>query len=177
VSRREAADITPSRAYADFPVQGQDAQVKPFDRPEDIKVDCSLLGLLTFSSVTHRKIAQRLSFDQVKPLTMTSSIPTSPFNDERPFTVARLQTFSFQKLVNRGAEEQAKLLAAGERDGFFYLDLTEPESKGLWNDYEAVLSVMASWFDQPLDAKTPFAYGSDVQGYDIRCPSYEEDRQ
>jgi hypothetical protein len=105
---------------------------------------------------------------------MISSIPPSPFNDERPFTVAQLQTFSFQKLVNRDAEEQAKLLAAGERDGFFCLDLTEPESKGLWNDYNAVLSVMVSWFGQPLDAKTPFAYGSDVQGYDIHCTTDED---
>lgn len=95
---------------------------------------------------------------------MSSTILPSPFPDERPFAVAQLQTFSFQKLLNKDPNEIARLLTAGEKDGFFYLDLTSPESRGLWEDYQAVLSIMALFFDEPLEEKCQFAYGSDVQG-------------
>jgi hypothetical protein len=95
---------------------------------------------------------------------MASTILPSPFPDDRPFTTADLQTFSTVKLLNKDPEELARLLLAGEKDGFFYLDLTAPESRGLWDDYHGVLSVMKGFFDLPLDQKTPFAYGSDVQG-------------
>ncbi|KUI70439.1 Naringenin,2-oxoglutarate 3-dioxygenase [Cytospora mali] len=96
---------------------------------------------------------------------MSSKILPGPFPDQRPFSVAQLQAFSFQKLLSQDADEIARLLAAGETDGFFYLDLTAPESRGLWDDYQKVLSIMAAFFDQPLGEKLPFAYGSDVQGY------------
>ncbi|CRG89333.1 hypothetical protein PISL3812_06369 [Talaromyces islandicus] len=96
---------------------------------------------------------------------MSSSILPSPYDDERPFPIAQLQTFSLQKLLSKDAAEVSRLLAAGEKDGFFYLDLTRPESLGLWEDYKGVLSTMASFFDQPVEEKLPFAYGSDVQGY------------
>lgn len=95
---------------------------------------------------------------------MASTILPSPYADERPFSVAQLQTFSFQKLSNKDPAEVARLLAAGERDGFFYLDLTAPGSQGLWDDYQGVLSTMKSFFEQPLEEKRQFAYGSDVQG-------------
>ncbi|ROV93396.1 hypothetical protein VMCG_08396 [Cytospora schulzeri] len=96
---------------------------------------------------------------------MSSPILPSPFSDQRPFSVAQLQTFSFQKLLSQDADELARLLEAGETDGFFYLDLTAPQSRGLWDDYQKVLSTMAAFFDQPIEEKLPFAYGSDVQGY------------
>lgn len=95
---------------------------------------------------------------------MSSTIPSSPFPDQRHFTVAQLQTFSFQKLLAKDAQEVSRLLQAGEKDGFFYLDLTTSESKGIWDDYKGVLSVMEAWFAQPPEEKTPFAYGSDTQG-------------
>ncbi|KAK2759177.1 hypothetical protein FQN54_003277 [Arachnomyces sp. PD_36] len=96
---------------------------------------------------------------------MSSTILPSPFPDERPFIVAQLQTFSFKKLLNKDPEEAARLLAAGEKDGFFYLDLTAPESQGLWEDYHGVLATMKEFFNEPLEQKLPFAYGSDTQGY------------
>ena len=95
---------------------------------------------------------------------MSSEILPSPFPDERPFQVAPLQTFSFEKLAQRDSNEIARLLVAGETDGFFYLDLTSPASMGLWEDYKNVLAVMKSFFDLPVEEKLPFAYGSDVQG-------------
>lgn len=95
---------------------------------------------------------------------MASTILPSPFPDDRPFTTADLQTFSLVKLLSKDPEEVSRLLLAGERDGFFYLDLTAPESRGLWDDYHGVLAVMKKFFDLPLEQKTPFAYGSDVQG-------------
>lgn len=95
---------------------------------------------------------------------MASPILPSPFPDDRPFITADLQTFSFVKLLNKDPEEIARLLEAGKVDGFFYLDLTAHESRGLWDDYYSVLAVMKGFFNQPLDEKVPFAYGSDVQG-------------
>lgn len=94
----------------------------------------------------------------------------SPYADKRVFAVAQLRTISFAKLIARDAQEQSKLLAAAEQDGFWYLGLTDPESKGLWNDYINVLKVMGIWFDQPVESKVPFAYGSDTQGYCIFPP-------
>lgn len=96
---------------------------------------------------------------------MPSNVYSSPLKEGKPFTCAQLRTISFDRLTKRDARELSKLLAAGEEDGFFYLDLTSPASKGLYEDYEDVLSIMATWFEQPLAAKTRFAYGSDVQGY------------
>lgn len=99
---------------------------------------------------------------------MSSTILPSPFPDDRPFVTADLQTFSLVKLLNKDPEEISRLLRAGEKDGFFYLDLTAPESRGLWDDYHGVLAVMKRFFDLPLEEKTPFAYGSDVQGLVFR---------
>ena len=95
---------------------------------------------------------------------MPSRVYDSPLKDGKPFVCAQLRTMSFEKLMARDAQELAKLLAAGEEDGFFYLDLTSPESKGLYEDYKGVLSVMAAWFEQPVEDKRKFAYGSDTQG-------------
>lgn len=95
---------------------------------------------------------------------MTSSIAPSPFHNDQPFVTAALRTISYQKLVHGDAVEQAKLFDCGEKDGFFYLDLTEPESKGLWADYQSVLTIMGEFFDQPMEKKLPFAYDSDIQG-------------
>lgn len=90
---------------------------------------------------------------------------TSPYAEDREFAVAQLRTISFARLIARDAEEQAKLLSAAEQDGFWYLDLNESESNGLWDDYAAVLKVMGMWFNQPIENKVTFAYGSDTQGY------------
>lgn len=95
---------------------------------------------------------------------MEQAIAPSPFKDDQSFVTAALRTISYQKLVNGDTAEQNKLLDCGERGGSFYLDLTQPESQGLWEDYENVLGVMAEFFDQPIHKKLPFAYGSDVQG-------------
>lgn len=96
---------------------------------------------------------------------MDHKIASSPFNNDQPFTTAELRTISYKKLVAKDPAEQAKLLDCGEKDGFFYLDLLEPESEGLWNDYKSVLAVMSEFFEQPVESKLPYAYGSDVQGY------------
>lgn len=95
---------------------------------------------------------------------MLASPSASPFRDDRPFVCADLSVISFAKLVSRDAAELKKLLSAGEKEGFFYLDLTSAESRGLFDDYKGVLSVMAAWFEQPLEVKKAFAYGSDTQG-------------
>ncbi len=98
---------------------------------------------------------------------MPTTTYLSPVKGDKSFTCADLPTISFDKLVDREPQELAKLLAAGEKEGFFYLDLTEPESKGLYDDYESILSVMKTWFDLPLEEKVKYAYGSDTQGYEV----------
>ena len=102
---------------------------------------------------------------------MEQSIPLSPYDDGQPFITAAIRTVSYQKLVQLDAAEQAKLLECGQNDGFFYLDLTQPESEGLWDDYKQVLAAMAEFFDQPEAKKLSYAYGSDVQGYVAICAS------
>lgn len=97
---------------------------------------------------------------------MHSTIFDSPFKDSTtPFNCAVIQTVAFDKLVRRDATELARLLAACEQEGFFYLDLTSPESKSLYDDYKSVLSVMKEWFNESPEEKAKFAYGSDIHGY------------
>ncbi|THZ96432.1 putative 2OG-Fe(II) oxygenase family oxidoreductase [Aureobasidium pullulans] len=95
---------------------------------------------------------------------MPHQISPSPYADDRKFSVAELQTISFAKLASCDPEEQHRLMVAAEQDGFFYLNISDMESKGLWSDYQGVLDVMASWFETPMEEKVKFAYGSDVQG-------------
>jgi hypothetical protein len=95
---------------------------------------------------------------------MPHQISPSPYADDREFSVAELQTISFAKLASCDPEEQHRLMIAAEQDGFFYLNISDLESKGLWSDYQGVLDVMASWFETPMEEKVKFAYGSDVQG-------------
>jgi isopenicillin N synthase-like dioxygenase len=93
---------------------------------------------------------------------------TSPtmgsFTPDRLSPEAQLRTICFSKLLHKDREEQARLLDAVETDGFFYLDLTHKDSMELYKDYEQVLCIMKSWFDQPVETKAQFAYNSDVQG-------------
>ena len=89
---------------------------------------------------------------------------SSPVKGDKPFNCAQLSTISFDELVDREPQAISKLLAAGEKDGFFYLDLTKTESQGLYEDYKKVLSIMGKWFDQPIESKLRYAYGSDTQG-------------
>ncbi|KAL8832854.1 MAG: hypothetical protein Q9170_004720 [Blastenia crenularia] len=89
----------------------------------------------------------------------------SPLKADKAFTCAEIPTIAFNKLIDREPAELAKLLAAGQKEGFFYLDLTKVESQGLYEDYENILAFMKDWFNQPLEEKVKYAYGSDTQGY------------
>lgn len=89
---------------------------------------------------------------------------SDPAKRDMTYTCAQLRTLSFDKLVDRDPQELSKLLAAGVEDGFFYLDLTKVESQGLYEDYQDVLAFMKAWFDQPVQEKMKYAYGSDTQG-------------
>ena len=86
------------------------------------------------------------------------------FTTDQLSPVAQLRTICFSKLLHKDRKEQARLLDAVETDGFFYLSLTHEDSIELYKDYEQVLRVMKSWFDQPVETKAQFAYNSDVQG-------------
>lgn len=50
---------------------------------------------------------------------------------------------SFEKLDQKDGNEIARLLTAGETDGFFYLDLTSLVSMGLWEDYKNGLAIIS----------------------------------
>ncbi|CAD0093578.1 unnamed protein product, partial [Aureobasidium vineae] len=95
---------------------------------------------------------------------MSAQFARGPYADDRSFPVAELQTISFAKLASRDPEEQHRLMIAAEQDGFFYLNLLDAESKGLWDDYKNVLNIMASWFESPMEDKVKFAYESDPLG-------------
>ena len=91
-------------------------------------------------------------------------IQEGPYSDKRPYVVKEMSVISFSKVAQRDVAEQAKLLAAAQKDGFFYLDLSGRESNGLWETYQASLSVIADWFEKPTEEKAAYAFNSDTNG-------------
>lgn len=89
---------------------------------------------------------------------------SSPYTDGRPVTTKDMKVISFSRIAENDSEEVARLLSAAENEGFFYLDLAGKESNGLWEKYLSCLSLMAQWFEKPIEEKAKFAYNSDTYG-------------
>ena len=87
---------------------------------------------------------------------------SSPIKSYKP--IASLGTISFSRLFNRNAEETTKLVAACEKDGFFYLDLTDPSSSKLFRDLGVLDGVVREWFAQPLSEKMKTVTVSNAHG-------------
>lgn len=91
-------------------------------------------------------------------------IVEGPYADNRSYVVKEMSVVSFSRIVDRNPHECAKLLAAAENDGFFYLDLSGKESNGLWQTYKKSLGVIANWFEEPVEEKAAYAFNSDTNG-------------
>ena len=67
--------------------------------------------------------------------------------------LAKLDTVTFSKLLDRDPEQISKLMSACEHVGFFYLDISDRYSAPMLKNLEGVTSVMRDWFAQPDTVK------------------------
>ncbi|KAI3319051.1 hypothetical protein HD806DRAFT_510796 [Xylariaceae sp. AK1471] len=67
--------------------------------------------------------------------------------------LADLYTIKLANLFDKDEQELKRLLAACERDGFFYLDLKGAGSESFWEDLREVDQITKQWFSQPADVK------------------------
>ncbi|RDL32345.1 Clavaminate synthase-like protein [Venustampulla echinocandica] len=77
---------------------------------------------------------------------------------------SQLSSLSLSRLEDNNPEESKRLFEACVNDGFFYLDLRN--HKQLLDDYDALLEIMKTYFDQPLDQKMNDDRKSDTVGYE-----------
>ena len=83
---------------------------------------------------------------------------------EKSYT-AYLETLNFAKLARKDKAELAKLLNACQKQGFFYLDVTNSNaSKGLVDRLKA-LCLTKHWFEQPAEEKMKLYQDSVTKGY------------
>ena len=70
---------------------------------------------------------------------------------DQDFDVASLQTINFQRLVDKEADEVAKLLNAAQNPGFFYLDLKNDGSNDFLKELQDVYAISAKFFKPTED--------------------------
>jgi isopenicillin N synthase-like dioxygenase len=63
--------------------------------------------------------------------------------------LAKLDTITFSKLLDRNPGQISKLISACENVGFFYLDISDQYSATMLRNLEGVNSAMREWFAQP----------------------------
>ena len=85
----------------------------------------------------------------------------APINDKVTLSTS-LPTISLLRLEAGDANESAALLQACSSHGFFYLNLQGADT--LLGTWRSLLSVIADYFDQPVDHKMNDARESDNQG-------------
>lgn len=84
--------------------------------------------------------------------------------------IANLSTICLQDLAAGSAAERARMLKACIEDGFFYLDLTKPKTRGILQDVETIFDLSQDLFNYPTEIKNLFdvdkiSPGSKVNGY------------
>ncbi|TQS33218.1 hypothetical protein Golomagni_06444, partial [Golovinomyces magnicellulatus] len=84
--------------------------------------------------------------------------------------IANLSTICLQDLASGSAAERARMLKACIEDGFFYLDLTKPKTRGILDDVETIFGLSENLFNYPTEVKNLFdvdkiSPGSKVNGY------------
>lgn len=67
--------------------------------------------------------------------------------------IAQLDTVVFSKLLDRNPEQIKKLVTACEKDGFFYLDISDQYSAKMLETFAELSSLMKEWFAQPTEVK------------------------
>ncbi|KAK2000464.1 Clavaminate synthase-like protein [Colletotrichum falcatum] len=71
-----------------------------------------------------------------------------------PFTpIAKLDTITFSKVLDRDPETMKTLISACENVGFFYLDVSDQYSATMLGNLDKLNSVMKDWFAQPTALK------------------------
>jgi isopenicillin N synthase-like dioxygenase len=73
-----------------------------------------------------------------------------------PQEMAIFKTINYEKLLCADHDELVSLLSACTEDGFFWLELSGPETKHLWHQAGEVFTVMKEFFEQPLEKKLEF---------------------
>ncbi|KAH7381965.1 hypothetical protein BKA64DRAFT_697724 [Cadophora sp. MPI-SDFR-AT-0126] len=80
--------------------------------------------------------------------------------------IAQLDTVVFSKLLDRDPEQIKKLISSCEKDGFFYLDISDQYSAKMLKTFEELSSTMKQWFAQPTEVKLKeFAISMASHGY------------
>ncbi|KAI3319052.1 hypothetical protein HD806DRAFT_301268 [Xylariaceae sp. AK1471] len=92
-------------------------------------------------------------------------MPSAIHDTEPAPEQAQLHTLKFSSLLTRDRDELANLLAACEKDGFFYLDMRDWELGAMLHNLQAASGIMKQWFDQPLERKLETETLSDSHGY------------
>jgi hypothetical protein len=92
-----------------------------------------------------------------------TALPT-PLSRADSSLIKSVPVIAMVNILNKDPAEVAKLVSAGEKAGFFYLDLTGLGDDGLWESYEVCQGVMKTWFNLPIDNKAAFALGCDTHG-------------
>ena len=95
-------------------------------------------------------------------MSLQTATPTSKVGE---LDVALLPTIDFARLLSQEQSEINRLLAASQKEGFFYLDLSGPKSRQVLEDLKDVLVVMENYFNQPREAKMKDDRQSDTHGY------------
>lgn len=70
--------------------------------------------------------------------------------------LAKLDTITFSKLLDRNPEQVSKLMSACENVGFFYLDISDQYSATMLENLDRVNSAMRDWFAQPESVKRKY---------------------
>ena len=67
--------------------------------------------------------------------------------------IAQLGTVVFSKILDRNPEQIKKLITACEKDGFFYLDISDQYAAKMLETFAELSSLMKEWFAQPTEVK------------------------
>lgn len=78
---------------------------------------------------------------------------------------AVLPEISYLKLLRSDPNELISLRKAGERHGFFYLNLVGSENEAVLQRWRHVLAFMEEYFDQAMEVKMQDSRSSDTHGY------------
>ena len=83
---------------------------------------------------------------------MNGNSPPFPNPNVKP-AIANVPTIRFAPLLDRDEVELAKLVAACETVGFFYVDLSDEGSNKMFTQLEAVSDLVKLWMKQPREKK------------------------
>ena len=81
------------------------------------------------------------------------SINGSSITPETHAPLARLDTVTFSKILDRDPRQIKSLVTACKEVGFFYLDISDQYSVSMVNNLDKLNAVMKAWFSQSDETK------------------------